>query len=264
MSSPRNLCVVALMGFLMSLTSATSYAQEGSSGAASVPVLVELFTSEGCSSCPPADALLQQLDQTQPVPGAKIIALSEHVDYWNHDGWTDPFSSSDYTDRQKQYVAHFKLQSGYTPQMVVDGSAELTGNDSAKAQAAIDKARQVAKVAVIISGAKNNGKDINLHLASAAISGTSVPKSLDVIVVAASPEETRQVRAGENGGKTLRHIDVVRSLKRVASIHHGEAFARDLTIKAPSASGKEVVLIAFLQDSSTGRVWGAASERVTN
>jgi hypothetical protein len=104
-----------------------------------VPVLVELFTSEGCSDCPPADALLAKLDATQPMPGAQIIVLSEHVTYWNHQGWSDPFSFDAMTERQEEYVRRLGLDSSYTPQMVVDGTEQFVGSSARALAAALQK-----------------------------------------------------------------------------------------------------------------------------
>ena len=104
------------------------------------PVIVELFTSEGCSDCPPADTLLEKLIATQPVPGAEIIGLGQHVDYWDRLGWKDRFSSAALTSRQQLYQARFGTESIYTPQMVVDGRAELVGSDATAARKAIERA----------------------------------------------------------------------------------------------------------------------------
>src|SRR5215475_8953549 len=117
--------------------------------AADRPVVVELFTSEGCSSCPPADAILAKLSQMDATKGPDIIVLGEHVDYWNHPAWTDRFSSHDFTVRQQEYAQHFGLASPYTPQMIIDGQQQVLGSDANVIAHGIDAALKKDKPATI-------------------------------------------------------------------------------------------------------------------
>jgi hypothetical protein len=224
----------------------------------SSPVLVELFTSEGCSSCPPADLLLQQLDRTQPVSGAELIVLSEHVDYWNHIGWTDPYSSKFFSERQSGYSDHFGLSGVYTPEMVVDGNAEFVGSDSRQAQKACKDASATAKVPVRLSNIALNGSALHAHVETDAAS-----QNANVYVVVALNHAESQVKNGENAGRHLTHVAVVQSLSKVGSLEKGKAFAQDVDVKVnPGTDLSNLRLIAFVQESGPGKVLGAALEKV--
>lgn len=233
-------------------------------GSAFAPVLIELFTSEGCSSCPPADVLLQQLDRTQPVAGAQLIVLSEHVDYWNHIGWTDPYSSRFFSDRQSAYCERFGLNSVYTPQMVIDGSTQIVGNDSRPVSQAAQKALASQKVAVRISGVSvDASKTLQAHLETDALPESFKARKADVYLVAALNHAESQVLRGENGGRRLTHVGVVQSLTKVGSVETGKAFSQDVRIKLDSRTDPaNLRVIAFIQQAGQRQVLGAAQVQI--
>jgi hypothetical protein len=218
------------------------------------PVLVELFTSEGCSDCPPADRLLELLDTKQPVAGVHAIVLSEHVTYWNHDGWTDPFSMDEMTQRQQQYEFRLGVQDSYTPQMVVDGAAQFVGSNGAALQAALEKA--APKDALTIENAHwENGA------ASFAVHGAAEGGAHLIAVLAADATHS-EVARGENAGKKLHHVAVVRVMKDLGTnATDGRALklAGGSLDHAEEASGP-VRLVVFLVDHKTGHVVGAAEQ----
>jgi hypothetical protein len=183
-----------------------------------VPVLLELFTSEGCSSCPPADRLLESLDTKQPVSGAELIVLSEHVDYWNHLGWKDPFSSPQYSARQEEYVR--KLGSGdvYTPQLVVDGRFQVVGSDSSEAASSVRKAIREPKIPMAISNITRAGDRVSARIdITASPQSAKAPKGILFVAIADNRDES-QVARGENAGRSLAHVAVTRVLKQVGMV----------------------------------------------
>lgn len=224
-----------------------------------VPVLVELFTSEGCSDCPPADALLAQFDSKQPVAGAQVIVLSEHVTYWNRLGWRDPFSLDAMTGRQEEYVRRFGLESSYTPQMVVDGATQFVGSNArALVTAVTDAARKPKQSLAIEKSAWNRGS------ASFTLHG-NVPAGAKVVVVLAADAMHQEVSAGENAGRTLHHVAVVRVMKEfgdeVADGHPLKLSGGDLNHN--DETNGPVRLVVFMVDRKTGQVLGASEQTLS-
>jgi hypothetical protein len=229
------------------------------------PVLVELFTSEGCSSCPPADALLAQLDAQQFVPGVLAIVLSEHVTYWNHEGWEDPFSFDAITDRQNQYGRHFGLESVYTPQAVVDGAAQVTGSDGHALSLAIAKAAELPALDLAIEDAGISGAAVHfkVRLGNGSSAQNSATNVSNVAVTAALADDSAEssVKRGENSGRTLRHVAVVRAM---GDMGKGALSGRDLALKLPSAGQSGALrLVVFATDRHSGRVLGVTERTLT-
>jgi hypothetical protein len=196
-------------------------------------VLVELFTSEGCSSCPPADALLSRLGRTQPVHGADIIALEEHVDYWDRLGWKDPFSSEAATTRQNEYAQGFGGQEIYTPQMIVDGRTEFVGSSDSDALRAIRSASQSPKPAVQLAWDAGDNLKINVSPLTSATQGDD----LQLFLVVAENMLHTDVKRGENAGRALEHNGMVRQLSLVSKINSpSSGFSSTATVR-PRASG---------------------------
>jgi hypothetical protein len=222
------------------------------------PVLVELFTSEGCSTCPPADKLLSDLDAVQPIPGAQVIVLSEHVTYWDHEGWRDPYSLDEVTDRQKWYSDEFGLSQVYTPQAVVDGAVQVLGSDEQKLAQAISAATAESKEDLAIDNAAWTGDGVSFVIRHGDL---TAGKSKQVLVAVLAEDETEtSVKTGENAGKTLRNIAVVRTLREFNSATVGV-----LTLKLPGEDKHTtgpVRLVVFAADKHNGRVLGVAEQTV--
>lgn len=223
---------------------------------AKMPVLVELFTSEGCSSCPPADKVLAYLQKEQPFQNAEIIALSQHVDYWDGASWRDPFSSALFSERQTIYARKLSLQSVYTPQMIVDGRTEFVGSDSGKAANAI------------MDAAKNKkGKiEIALDNGSLKINISELPKHENATIYLAIAENNlaSNVKGGENSGEHLEHTAVVRELKTLSAIDpKSSEFSSEINAEIkPDWKKENLKFVVFVQENDSRKILGVGQVKL--
>jgi len=219
-----------------------------------VAVVVELFTSEGCSSCPPADDVLAKLDKTS-IQGVEIIALGEHVDYWNRLGWVDQYSSEKFSQRQNDYSDAFNLDSVYTPQMIVDGRDEFNGGNMVRARAAITKAAQAPKGKVELGLA--DGK-LSVHVKN--LPRLTAGDRAEVFLAITENNLRTDVSRGENSGRFLNHSAVVRDLSVIGQLSPNETtFEATPNLKLAEIWRKENLRVAvFVQERGTRRILAAA------
>lgn len=215
-------------------------------GAYSPVVVLELFTSEGCSSCPPADKLLPELTKL----GSNIIPLSFHVDYWNRLGWVDPFSRSEFSDRQRAYGEQFRLESVYTPQLVVNGEYESVGSNRGDAEAAIKKAlKENAAIRLKINEVNIDSGKIQFKVN---LEGES--RKMNLVTVLVQKNAVMNVKAGENSGARLSHTNVVRAFRSIAAsatVNVELSFPRGL-------DPHNWELIVYAQDKKDLKITGAS------
>jgi hypothetical protein len=226
-------------------------------GQAPTTVLVELFTSEGCSSCPPADHLLSHL-AAEGLPGIQVIALSEHVDYWDRLGWADPFSSRQFSSRQEQYSRRFGLDGVYTPQVVVDGAFEAVGSDSTKVTAHIRKAAEKPRAIV---GLSRLGGSVRVTA-----SGIPGRQAVDVLYAVTEGSLLSNVRRGENAGRLLSHTGVVRRLRELGKFDPREtqSWSADVPLDFDQNwKRQDLRFVAFLQSRRSGQIVGSQALRLS-
>ncbi|HZT39692.1 MAG TPA: DUF1223 domain-containing protein [Bryobacteraceae bacterium] len=223
-------------------------------------VVVELFTSEGCSSCPPADLLLRRL-QREGVEGIDVIPLSFHVDYWNHLGWKDPFSSAAFSDRQQGYGRAFHIESVYTPQMVINGQAECLGSDAPRVVELIRRAAE-SPHAEVAARALSDGAAAMLAIRMDGLPPAHKGEIIDVVLAMTEDGLASSVTAGENAGRRLIHTGVVRRLVKIAEIDRNKSAGYSADVKTPIDPAwrrDKVRAVVFAQERGSRRVVGAAS-----
>lgn len=247
---------------LLAMSGLQSASHAMAQNAKTTPVLVELFTSEGCSSCPPADALLAKLDGKVSPSGQQIIALSEHVTYWDQLGWKDPFSLQFFTDRQNAYAERMGQDEVYTPQVVVNGDSQVVGSDHDAVVKAITMEGLPMPLEITILSHHPNGANLSVMFTA---SGKVPRGGADVYAVLTDDHDSEQVLHGENAGRTLAHVAVARSVGKSTLLREGDQTLVTIPLTAAlrnqPLTGKHLVLIAQLRGQ--GRVVGLATEEMT-
>jgi hypothetical protein len=227
-------------------------------------VVLELFTSEGCSSCPPADRLLEELAGTALAGDIEIVPLSLHVDYWNHLGWRDPYSQALFSRRQESYAAVLPAGRVYTPQLVVDGEVHLVGSDRREALAAIAAAARRAEAVVELepaSDSQSRGGSVAWRVSIDAAALEPRPASMELFVAVTEDGLESSVSRGENAGRRLGHIAVTRSLLAACKVprgHTGLASHEVTIMHVPSWMRDRLHLVAWIAGGSKGPILGAA------
>ena len=229
------------------------------------PVLVELFTSEGCSSCPPADEFLARLNREQPINGVSVIGIEEHVDYWNHDGWADPYSSPEWTARQVVYVDRFKENTAYTPQAIIAGEHSIVGVRDREILQAIQQSAQQPRVDIdaTTEPLANDGA-LRVHVRVGKLPSMA-DDSVELWLAIAERDVAQKVKSGENAGRELRHSAVLRSLRKLG-VAKGNA---DVSFEASPQSklshdwkSQNIEAIIIAQEKKSRRVLGVAVARL--
>ncbi len=220
-------------------------AQQSAEPAAVAPVVVELFTSQGCSSCPPADALLNEL-----AARPDVVALSLHVDYWDYIGWKDPYASPQYTARQKNYADSLNLRYVYTPQIVVDGRTNVVGSRRAEVIEAIEAAAKRDRPMGITFATGNGGTVIIPE-------GHAPDEGATVWLAVYDREHTTQIKRGENAGRSLVNANVVRSFERLGT-WTGARLEIPLDLAGARARGRDGCAV-IVQQGRAGPVLAAAA-----
>jgi hypothetical protein len=225
-------------------------------------VVVELFTSEGCSSCPPADALLARLSEQLNAGNAQVIALEEHVDYWDELGWKDPFSSHDSTVRQYAYAGVLGNGNPYTPQMVVDGGLEFSGGREQKARQSIAEAAAQKKTTVTLSqGTASKPGSESFLIQVGRLSPSAKGGAAEVWLAITETGLHSSVTRGENAGHELRHAAIVRTMRKIgeAKADTDTSFSGNATVPLGKEWKREnLKAVVFVQEKKSLRILGAA------